>query len=627
VVNPGDDPPTMTVHPSSPVRIAALLLLIVSVGSLAAGQEQVSVYTSSVGLTRVKVAVVGDDGIPVKGLGVEDFSVRERGVDREVQVVLSPEDNALDVVLALDFSQSIADNWPDARDSAHDFLDSLSINDCVYLLPFNTRVGPGVWGGPDNPDLRRTVDVFPIGGATRLYDSLLRAYQVLESREMSLSADPLFHRDDELDPWPAVGACSRQAAERSGERRRAIVLLTDGADYGSNVSYGDILVTSWHAEVPIFSVAVGMAGISGARYRTQQMSRGWGRLSTARRASEIDDLRDQLAELARVTGGQFVSQREIRRGYDDVLGLLRGYYVIGYEDIDADEDNEGWSEVEVEVVDDDLDVIVQPGVYRMSRSVQPALVALRRGRALFRRGDYEAALAEFDLATALAPAVGSPFYGRGLVLEALERWEAARDSYLRALYWDPGSPAAQGRLADVSLHLGEYDAAWEYAVRARLGGVDVRGVMELLRQQSEPPFDVAERLAVPVVGVMSPHVASLTALLDLRETMRTIINRIDASPEFGYTTLARFADVLLRTRVDEYGRSENGVLRLEAEMEVFAFETEDRHDERLRIENLEDDGDAHAAIVTTLGELLDWVRENVEAPEREIDFSSESTGR
>lgn len=607
-------------RPRAAILAAALLTAVPVVWA----QEQISVFSSSVGLTRVKVAVVGDGGVPIRGLSVEDFSVREGGVDREVQVVLSPDDNALDVVLALDFSQSIAEDWPDARDSAHEFLDSLSINDCVYLLPFNTRVGPGVWGGPDDPDLRRTVDVFPIGGATRLYDSLLRAHQLLESRELSLSDDPLFERDDDLDPWPAVGPCSRQAAASSGERRRAIVLLTDGADYGSNARYGDILFTSWHAEVPVFPVAVGMAGISGARYRMQQSTRGRSTLQAARRAREIDDLRDQLAELARVTGGQFVSQREIRRGYDDVLGLLRGYYVIGY--LSNETDREGWSEIEVELADEDVDVIVQPGVYRMSRSVQPALVALRRGRALFRKGEYEQALAEFDIAIALAPEVGSPFYGRGLVLEALERWEEARESYLRALEWDPGSPSAQGRLADVSLHLGEHDAAWEYAVRARLGGVDVRGVMELLWQRGEPPFDLQERLSVPVVGVMPPHVASLTALLELRETMRTIIDRIDDSPEFGYTTLARFADVLLSPRVEKYERSDEGVLRVEAKLELYAFESEDRHDETLRIANLHDLSDATAAIDTTLDELLEWVRDKVEPREREIEADGDREG-
>lgn len=609
----------MSSFPRSRAPILAVALL--AAVPVVSAQEQISVYTSSVGLTRVKVAVVGDDGVPVRGLGVEDFSVKEAGTDRAVQVVLSPEENALDVVLALDFSQSIAEDWPDARESAHDFLDSLSINDCVYLLPFNTRVGPGVWGGPDDPDLRRTVDVFAIGGATRLYDSLLRSYQVLESRQLSLSDDPLFRREDDLDPWPAVGPCSRQAAEGSGERRRAIVLLTDGADYGSNARYGDILFTSWHAEVPVFPVAVGMAGISGARYRMQQSTRGRSTLQAARRAREIDDLRDQLAELARVTGGQFVSQREIRRGYDDVLGLLRGYYVIGY--LSNETDREGWSEIEVEVTDDDLDVIVQPGVYRMSRSVQPALVALRRGRALFRKGEYEQALAEFDIAIALAPEVGSPFYGRGLVLEALERWEEARESYLRALEWDPGSPSAQGRLADVSLHLGEHDAAWEYAVRARLAGVDVRGVMALLAQRSEPPFDLEERLTVPVVGVLPPHVASLTALLDLRETMRAIIDRIDDSPEFGYTTLPRFADVLLSTRVEEYERSEQGLLRVEAKLELYALDSEDSHEETLRISNLQDLPGATVTIDAALDELLEWVRDRVEPREREIEASGE----
>jgi len=606
-------------RPAPALRLAAAMLAAVAV---AASAQELQVFTSSVGLTRVKVAVIGENGLPVRGLDVGDFSVRERDVDRPVQVVLSPEENALDVVLALDFSQSIAEEWPDARESAHEFLDSLSVNDCVYLLPFNTRVGPGVWGGPDNPDLRRTVDVFRVGGATRLYDSMLGAYQVLENRDLSLSDDPLFRREDDLDPWPAVGPCSRRAAERSGERRRAIVLLTDGADYGSSARYGDILLTSWRAEIPVFSVAVGMAGLSAARWRLERSKRyGWS--STSPRANDfadrIQELRAQLAELARVTGGQFVSQREIRRGYDDVLGLLRGYYVVGYQS-DA-EAGEGWSEVEIEVADDDLDVIVQPGVYRVDRNVQPGLNALRRGRALFRKGSYEEALAEFDLAVALAPDVGAPFYGRGLVLEALERWEAARDSYLQALSWDPGSSAAYGRLADVSLHLGSHDEAWEYAVRARLGGVDVRGVMRQLAEISEPPFDLRARMNVPVIGIMPPQVASLTALLDLRAVMRRIISRIDASPDYGYSTAARFSDVLLETRVDRFERDDAGALRLEARVEVLTGLGPDAEtrEERLRVADIEDPRLLREGIAATLTKLLGWIDDKVEPREREIE--------
>jgi tetratricopeptide (TPR) repeat protein len=478
-------------------------------------------------------------------------------------------------------------------------------------------VGPGVWGGPDNPELRRTVDVFPIGGATRLYDSMLRAYRVLEYRALSLSNDPLFRAEDELDPWPVVGPCSRRSAERAGERRRAIVLLTDGGDLGSNSRYADILQTSWHAEVPVFPVAVGMAGVSAARWRTERASRGRRTtIEAARYAEAIDEVRSQLTEMARVTGGHMVSQRDIRRGYDDVLGLLRGYYVIGYR---GEQAKEGWSEVEVEVNEDDLDVIVQPGVYRFSQSVRPALDALRRGRALFARGDYEEALAEFDIAVALDREVGAPYYGRGLVLEALERWEEARDSYLSALQWDPGSPAATGRLADVSLHLGDHAASWEYAIRARLSGVDVRGVVAMLNERADAPEDLDERLARPVITVLSPQVPSLTALLDTRDLMRQIITRIDDSPEFGYATRERFGDVVMNTRVVRHELRDGGAVRAEVVFELYQAERGKVREEKLTIDNLDDGDAAAAALADKLDRLLRWVAEHVEPRERASD--------
>ena len=61
-------------------------------------------------------------------------------------------------------------------------LDSLDDNDCVYLLPFQDVVGPGVWGAPDDAAVRGAVRGYPYGWSTKLYDAIRAAHAALDAR-------------------------------------------------------------------------------------------------------------------------------------------------------------------------------------------------------------------------------------------------------------------------------------------------------------------------------------------------------------------------------------------------------------------------------------------------------------
>ena len=96
-------------------------------GSQEQEQEQDSRprFDTSVGMTRIKAAVIDASGEPVAGLGPADFRVWENGVEQEVALVLDPVRFSLDVAMVLDFSASIERDWSaeSARLAAHGFLD------------------------------------------------------------------------------------------------------------------------------------------------------------------------------------------------------------------------------------------------------------------------------------------------------------------------------------------------------------------------------------------------------------------------------------------------------------------------------------------------------------------------
>ncbi len=442
------------------------------------------------------------------GLGIEDFVVLEDGKPREVMLALDPVRYRLDVALVLDFSNSIRRDWSGeaAREAAHDFLDALGPDDCVYLVPFHYRVGPGVWGSPDSFEIRGTIGSYPFGAQTRLYDAMLTAHGALDQRRPDSASAAAEELDDMMGSmWmaPARGSACGEALslEEAAERRAAMVVLTDGEDLGSRASYSDVLLASMRSEVPVFAVAVGLAA-EAPRYR----GASWGIVRSAtpqqraltRQAWEnLRTLQDQLRELAPVSGGQVVVQKDLRHGYADTVGLLRDYYVLAYETPKPFE--AGWHELEVEVPAANHQIVVQPGIYRSDEDYVAAVDSLRQASVEFELGDYEGALGQLDFVAQTTPDIGSPFFGRGLVLEQMERWQEARDSYTRSLQLRPGAPATHSRLAEVTFQLNDYAAAWEHGIRAHRGGVDMSELFARLRPVAPPPDDLEQVMVGPRV--------------------------------------------------------------------------------------------------------------------------------
>ena len=142
-------------------------------------------------MTRIKVAVLDDDGVPVPGLAAGDFRVFEDGNEQTLDVVLAPADVPLDVAVVIDFSASISAEWadPQPREAAERFLDALGESDCVYLLPFQDTVGPttlyvATESGiiPDAPSSIATHSFETPTSGPLAVDSVLKGARVLATR-------------------------------------------------------------------------------------------------------------------------------------------------------------------------------------------------------------------------------------------------------------------------------------------------------------------------------------------------------------------------------------------------------------------------------------------------------------
>lgn len=271
-----------------------------AIGQQEAPPQETPAFRSEVDVVSHSVAVVNRDGQPVQGLQVGDFTVYEDDERQEISVFLSPDDSPLDVALVIDSSASLFHYARSVRLAAKSFLIQLEPLDCVYLLPFNDEIGPGTWDrGLLMPN---KMDGIFMRGGTALYDALMHSLGILNRTAAS---------------EPSSTGCGQpitMSAPGRPDRRRAVVLLTDGADQNSQGRYDEVLDLARESAIPIFPVVNG-------------------------EARNDDRLRLILNRLAGETGGTVVDAArpdELPKAFADVVVMLRASYLLGYLPPDGD---------------------------------------------------------------------------------------------------------------------------------------------------------------------------------------------------------------------------------------------------------------------------------------------------
>ncbi|MBK7996469.1 MAG: VWA domain-containing protein [Blastocatellia bacterium] len=166
--------------------------------------------TISIDATVVNVPVVVSDsqGRYITGLKQEDFLLYDNQVQQQIAFFDAAEE-PLNVALLLDTSQSTREVLEDIKEAAFDFLLQLRSKDRAMVITFDDRVRFLTPLTSDQSVLERAIYQARIGDriGTRLNDAVIEASQELKK---------------------AVG-------------RKAIILLTDGKDYGSDIDTDELL--------------------------------------------------------------------------------------------------------------------------------------------------------------------------------------------------------------------------------------------------------------------------------------------------------------------------------------------------------------------------------------------------
>jgi len=592
-----------------PVPAASLWVagaaLLASAGSASARQQtrQLPVYSASVEVVRLHAAVLDGDGNPVTGLTAADFVVVDNGVEHDVSLALTPGDTPLDVALVFDQSDSIRQGAPTVKQEARAFLDALGPDDCALVLPFQHYVGPGLWGPPADPSLLQIIDQAPLEGGTSFNDAVIvgvsevqgwsipaiLARQVLDGYErpeieggVGISSDVA--GEDTASPAaqpvaPGFGRADlpfRIFASRFGcgpagvdpeapqpDRRKALVVLSDGVDTTSAHAFGELLGFLDETDVPVFSVAIGHP-FPGGPSRSREAVR------TARIAES------RLKVLAESTGGKFIKSSgadgRLREAYDEIVTILRGSYLLGYhpeESLAARADGHRRHEVEVKLRQGGGRVFARSEYLRRGDSAQLAQLALRRGAETALAGRLDAALASARQAAAYDPQLWDAHFLEASVLWMMGAHAAAATAVGRALWLRPGIAASHHLAAQLHYELGDDQAAWQQAIRAQLAGADMRDEMALLAARSTPPDDLEARLRVPRVFVEGPRGDVPEAFTRLAGVSRAVARAASETPLLGLVSVPLEADYFLYLSAE--GPDSRRPQRLRARLELYNY--------------------------------------------------------
>ncbi len=279
-------------------------------------QDQRPTFRASTDLVALAAVVRHQNGKPVTDLTRDDFIVLDRGERRPI-VEFRADETPVSLALLVDFSGSmdVASKIAGAREVAGQLVS--------WLRPGTDRIG-----------------LFS-------FDTHLRELQPLEP-----APSDVLSRLDQARPFgstslfDAIAGAGRQLASTAGPRR-AVVVLTDGADNRSLLTPGEVSAVASALDVPVYIVVV-MSPLDGS-------------LKTAEGAPAATAYTGgRLADLARWTGGELYvtsGAAKMSLAARQIVTELRHQYLIGF----TPGAEPGWHPIEIRTTQKDLVVRARSG--------------------------------------------------------------------------------------------------------------------------------------------------------------------------------------------------------------------------------------------------------------------------
>jgi von Willebrand factor type A domain. len=230
-------------------------------------------------LVLVNVTVVDEQGKYVRGLRLEDFSLFQDGVPQRIEH-FSAEQAPFCAAVMIDASDSMRMKLRGACAAAAHFQSLVRTHDAVAIYAFGSDIEQ-LQEFSSSPTITPRVWRLRARGKTRLYDGLRVVIAALDARP---------------------------------ERRRAILLISDGADTASETHAPVVVRLAAQADILVYAVDLQHANFPG--WHPEQ----------ARHA-------EWLAALATTTGGRYIKSpggAHLESCFHEVVEELRAQYTLGF---------------------------------------------------------------------------------------------------------------------------------------------------------------------------------------------------------------------------------------------------------------------------------------------------------
>ncbi len=259
-----------------------------------------------VAFVEIYASVLDPQGEAIEGLAREDFGVFEDGVAQEIRRFETVDNLPINAVVVLDSSESMIEEIEEVEKAAASFFESvLEPKDRAAVIVFSDTPVLRVSLTNNLAHLNNGLAGIEASGETSLYDTLIYGLYYM-----------------------------------AGLRgKRALILLSDGADSVSEFSFDDALDYARRSGVAIYTIGLGLSN----------------------RDVEAQSI---LRRLAHETGGESFSipnTRKLDRIYAQIERELRSQYLLGYQSPQIERGE--FRQIRVEVAGEGLEVKHPPGYY------------------------------------------------------------------------------------------------------------------------------------------------------------------------------------------------------------------------------------------------------------------------
>lgn len=259
-------------------------------------------------LVVINATITDLKGKPVSGLKQNQFQIFEDGKEQRIEF-FEAEKTPFAAVILLDSSGSMEKRVSLGRSAAIQFLDRLRTDDVTAIFNFDSKISL----------------VQDFSNSRDIYEGIFD----IKANGMTVLNDAIFKAAEELGKRP--------------EKRRAIIVLSDGADTQSRRSADKALKAALAVNATIYTVD--MSGINSGNTRERMQNQGI------------------LKTFAEKSGGKFIATPggvAMREAFKNIVEELGIQYTLGYHPTNIAKDGK-WRAIELKTIKTDLNIRTRKG--------------------------------------------------------------------------------------------------------------------------------------------------------------------------------------------------------------------------------------------------------------------------